>query len=213
MINSNLTLDNAFRIYKKQLDHLDAALAKIKEFPFTQYLHVGFDSGLAKEETFIYNLEYKLPFTLNDTQFIGTVVGTKKTLPEIKVPLEWVKEHLAIKNPKITLGFKLTYRSDKDQWSIKCSSAFAPLHCKEHYNTDYYVITDDDCSTLREVNKVIGYSANSRDRTSVARKSDDLGFYIKLFQMLLPFLMNDNIYGVRSILADAANTKVLNSLK
>lgn len=45
MINSNLTLDEAFRLHKKQLDHLDAALAKIKEFPFSQYLHVGFDSG------------------------------------------------------------------------------------------------------------------------------------------------------------------------
>ena len=213
MINSNLTLDEAFRLHKKQLDHLDAALAKIKEFPFSQYLHVGFDSGLTKATTFIYNLEYKLPFTLNDTQFIGTAVGVKRYLPDVKVPQEWVKEHLAFKNPKVTLGFKLTYRSDKDQWSIKCSQAFAPLHCKGHYNTDYYVITDDDCSTIREVNNVIGYGANSKDRTSVARKSDDVGFYIKLFQMLLPFLMNDNIYGVRSILSDAANTKALNSLK
>lgn len=213
MINTNLTLDEAFRLHKKQLDHLDAALAKIKEFPFSQYLHVGFDSGLAKATTFVYNLEYKLPFTLNDTQFIGTAVGTKKNLPDVKVSQEWVKEHLAIKNPKVTLGFKLTYRSDKDQWSIKCSSAFVPLHCKGHYDIDYYVMTDDDCSTIREVNKVIGYGANSKDRTSVARKSDDVGFYIKLFQVLLPFLMNDNIYGVRSILSDAANTKALNSLK
>lgn len=74
-------------------------------------------------------------------------------------------------------------------------------------------MTDDDCSTIQEVNKVIGYGANSKDRTSVARKSDDVGFYIKLFQVLLPFLMNDNIYGVRSILSDAVNTKALNSLK
>jgi len=44
-------------------------------------------------------------------------------------------------------------------------------------------------------------------------RSDDVGFYIKLFQMLLPFLMNDNLIGVRSILSDAANTKALNSLR
>lgn len=80
MINTNLTLDEAFRLHKKQLDHLDAALAKIKEFPFSQYLHVGFDSGLTKATTFVYNLEYKLPFTLNDTQFIGTAVGSKKKI-------------------------------------------------------------------------------------------------------------------------------------
>lgn len=213
MINTNLTIDEAFQIYKKQLDMLETAKSKIKEFPFQEYLHVGFDAGLAKEETFIYNLEYKLPFTLTDTQFVGTAVGAKRNLPDIKISQNWVKEHLAIKNPKISMGFKLTYRSDKNQWSIKCSQAYVPLHCKEHYNTDYYVTTDDDCSTIREVNKVIGYAANSKDRTSVARKSNDLGFYIRLFQVLIPFLMNDNLMATRSILSDATHTKLINSLK
>lgn len=212
MINTNLTIDEAFQIYKKQLDMLETAKSKIKEFPFQEYLHVGFDAGLAKEETFIYNLEYKLPFTLNDTQFIGTAVGAKRNLPDIKISQNWVKEHLAIKNPKISMGFKLTYRSDKNQWSIKCSQAYVPLHCKDHYG-DYYVTTDDDCSTIREVNKVIGYAANSKDRTSVARKSNDLGFYIRLFQVLIPFLMNDNLMATRSILSDASHTKLINSLK
>lgn len=212
MINTNLTIDEAFQIYKKQLDMLDIAKSKIKEFPFQEYLHVGFDAGLAKEETFIYNLEYKLPFTLNDTQFIGTAVGSKRNLPDIKIPQKWVKEHLAINNPKISMGFKLTYRSDKNQWSIKCSQAYVPLHCKDHY-TDYYVTTDDDCSTIREVNKVIGYGANSKDRTSVARKSNDLGFYIRLFQVLIPFMMADNLMATRSILSDATHTKLINSLK
>lgn len=213
MINTNLTIDEAFRIYKKQLDVLDAAKAKIKEFPFQEYLHVGFDAGLAKEETFVYNLEYKLPFTLNDTQFVGSAFGSKKNLPDVKVPQEWAREHLSIKNPKITMGFKLTYRSDKDQWSIKCSQAFVPLHCSEHYNTDYYVTSDDNYSTIREVNKVIGYGANSKDRTSVARKSDDLGFYIRLFQVLIPNMITDNLMATRSILSDATHTKLINSLK
>ena len=115
MINSSLTLDEAFRIHKKQLDHLDAALAKIKEFPLSQYLHVGFDSGLAKATTFIYNLEYKLPFTLNDTQFIGTAVGVKRYLPDVKVPQEWVKEHLAFKGgTSLSKCFDLIHRFSED---------------------------------------------------------------------------------------------------
>ena len=130
MINSSLTLDEAFRIRKKQLDHLDAALEKIKEFPFSQYLHVGFDSGLSKATTFIYNLEYCLPYTLNDTKFYGYKKDSKVN---IDVPMSWVKEHLFCKHPVVTLGFKLTYRSDKDQWSIKCSHVYVDTNLDELY--------------------------------------------------------------------------------
>ncbi len=209
MINSTLTLDEAFRIHKKQLDHLDAALAKIKEFPFSQYLHVGFDAGLAKATTFVYNLEYCLPYTLNDTRFYGYKKDSKVN---INVPTSWVKEHLFCKHPVVTLAFKLTYRSDKDQWSIKCSHVYATTTCKEKYN-DYSVAVLHDYSVVSEANKVIGWGGDARNKNAVNRKSDDVGFYIKLFQLLLPFLMNDNLMGVRSILADAANTKALNSLK
>ena len=209
MINTHLTLDEAFRIHKNQIDHLDAALEKIKEFPFSQYLHVGFDSGLAKPTTFVYNLEYSLPLTLNDTKFYGYKKDGKT---RIEVPTSWVKEHLLCKHPTVTLAFKLTYRSDKDQWSIKCSHVYASTTCKDKYN-DYSVSVDYDYSVASEANKVIGWGSDSRNKTAVSRKSDDVGFYIKLFQMLLPFLMNDNLMGVRSILADAANTKVINSLK
>lgn len=209
MINSSLTLDEAFRIHKKQLDHLDAALAKIKEFPLSQYLHVGFDSGLAKATTFVYNLEYKLPFNLNDTRFYGYKKDSKVN---IDVPTSWVKEHLFCKHPVITMAFKLTYRSDKDQWSIKCSHVYATTTCKDKYN-DYSVAVNHEYSTVSEANRVIGWGGDARNKSAVNRKSDDVGFYIKLFQMLLPFLMNDNLMGVRSILSDAANTKALNSLK
>ena len=208
MLNLNLSLDEAFRIHKKQLEHLDAALAKIKEFPFSQYLHVGFDSGLAKATTFIYNLEYCLPYTLNDTKFYGYM----KNADDIDVPTSWVKEHLFSKHPKVSLAFKLTYRSDKDQWSIKCSHVYASTVCKDKYN-GYSVGVKHDYSVASEANKVIGWGSDSRNKNAVSRKSDDIGFYIKLFQLLLPFLMNDNLMGVRSILADAANTKALNSLK
>lgn len=209
MINSTLSLDEAFRIHKKQLDHLDAALAKIKEFPFSQYLHVGFDSGLAKATTFVYNLEYCMPFRLNDTRFYGY---SKDTKININVPTSWVKDHLFTKHPVVTLAFKLTYRSDKDQWSIKCSHVYATTTCKEKYN-GYSVGCDHNYSVVTEANRVIGWGSDSRNKTAVSRKSDDVGFYIKLFQQLLPSLMNDNLMGVRSILADAANTKALNSLK
>lgn len=209
MINSNLTLDEAFRIHKKQLDHLDAALAKIKEFPLSQYLHVGFDSGLAKATTFVYNLEYCLPFTLNDTRFY---CYTKNSKINIDVPTSWVKEHLFCEHPVITLAFKLSYRSDKDQWSIKCSHVYATMTCKDKYN-GYSVVVNHEYSTVAEANRVIGWGGDSRNKNAVSRKSDDVGFYIKLFRMLLPFLMNDNLIGVRSILADAANIKALNSLK
>ena len=209
MINSSLTLDEAFRIHKKQLDHLDAALEKIKEFPLSQYLHVGFDSGLAKATTFVYNLEYSLPFNLNDTRFYGY---TKDSKVNIDVPTSWVKEHLLCKHPVITLAFKLSYRSDKDQWSIKCSHVYATTTCKDKYN-DYSVAVNHEYSTVAEANRVIGWGGDARNKNAVSRKSDDVGFYIKLFQMLLPFLMNDNLIGVRSILADAANTKALNSLR
>lgn len=208
MLNLSLSLDEAFRIHKKQLDHLDAALAKIKEFPFSQYLHVGFDAGLAKATTFIYNLEYCLPYTLNDTKFYGY----KKNSPDIDVPTSWVKDHLYSKHPKVSLAFKLTYRSDKDQWSIKCSHVYASTVCKDKYN-DYSVGVKHDYSVAGEANKVIGWGGDARNKNAVNRKSDDVGFYIKLFQVLLPFLMNDNLMGVRSILSDAANTKALNSLK
>ena len=209
MINSSLTLDEAFRIHKKQLDHLDAALAKIKEFPLSQYLHVGFDSGLAKATMFVYNLEYCLPFNLNDTRFYGY---TKDSKVNISVPTSWVKEHLFCKHPVVTLAFKLTYRSDKDQWSIKCSHVYATTTCKDKYN-DYSVACDHNYSVVAEANRVIGWGSDSRNKNAVSRKSDDVGFYIKLFQLLLPFLMNDNLMGVRSILSDAANTKALNSLR
>ena len=209
MINSNLTLDEAFRIHKKQLDHLDAALAKIKEFPLSHYLHVGFDSGLSKANTFVYNLEYCLPFNLNDTRFYGY---TKDPKINIDVPTSWVKEHLFCKHPVITLAFKLSYRSDKDQWSIKCSHVYATTTCKDKYN-GYSVAVNHDFSSVYEANRVIGWGGDARNKNAVSRKSDDVGFYIKLFQMLLPFLMNDNLIGVRSILADAANTKALNSLR
>lgn len=209
MINSTLTLDEAFRIHKKQLDHLDAALAKIKEFPFSQYLHVGFDAGLAKETTFVYNLEYNMPFSLNDTRFYGYNKDSKDT---ISVPTSWVKEHLLNKHPVVTLAFKLTYRSDKDQWSIKCSHVWASSVVKDKYN-GYSVAVNSDYSVVAEANRVIGWGGDARNKTAVSRKSDDVGFYIKLFQQLLPSLMNDNLMGVRSILADAANTKALNSLK
>ena len=209
MINSSLTLDEAFRIHKKQLDHLDAALEKIKEFPLSQYLHVGFDSGLAKATTFVYNLEYCLPFNLNDTRFYGYLKDSKVN---IDVPTSWVKEHLFTKHPVITLAFKLSYRSDKDQWSIKCSHVYATTGCKDKY-LGYSVNVNYEYSVASEANRVIGWGSNSRNKTAVSRKSDDVGFYIKLFQMLLPFLMNDNLMGVRSILSDAANTKALNSLR
>ena len=209
MINSSLTLDEAFRIHKKQLDHLDAALEKIKEFPLSQYLHVGFDSGLAKATTFVYNLEYSLPFNLNDTRFYGY---TKDSKVNIDVPTSWVKEHLFCKHPVITLAFKLSYRSDKDQWSIKCSHVYATTTCKDKYN-GYSVVVNHEYSTVYEANRVIGWGGDARNKNAVSRKSDDVGFYIKLFQMLLPFLMNDNLMGVRSILSDAANTKALNSLR
>jgi len=209
MINSSLTLDEAFRIHKKQLDHLDAALAKIKEFPLSQYLHVGFDSGLAKATTFVYNLEYCLPFNLNDTRFYGY---SKDSKVNIDVPTSWVKDHLFCKHPVITMAFKLTYRSDKDQWSIKCSHVYATTTCKDKYN-DYSVAVNHEYSTVAEANRVIGWGGDARNKSAVNRKSDDVGFYIKLFQMLLPFLMNDNLMGVRSILSDAANTKALNSLR
>ena len=209
MINSTLTLDEAFRIHKKQLEHLDAALEKIKEFPFSQYLHVGFDAGLAKATTFVYNLEYCLPYTLNDTKFYGYMKDSKVY---IDVPTSWVKEHLFCKRPVVTLGFKLSYRSDKDQWSIKCSHVYATTTCKDKYN-GYSVGVNLDYSVVSEANKVIGWGGDARNKNAVNRKSDDVGFYIKLFQLLLPFLMNDNLMGVRSILSDAANTKALNSLK
>lgn len=209
MINSTLTLDEAFRIHKKQLDHLDAALEKIKEFPLSQYLHVGFDAGLAKATTFVYNLKYCLPFTLNDTRFYGYLKYSKVN---IDVPTSWVKDHLFCKHPVVTLAFKLTYHSDKDQWSIKCSHVYATTTCKDKYN-DYSVAVNHDFSSVAEANRVIGRGSGARNKNAVSRKSDDVGFYIKLFQMLLPFLMNDNIFGVRSILSDAVNTKALNSLK
>lgn len=209
MINSSLTLDEAFRIHKKQLDHLDAALAKIKEFPLSQYLHVGFDSGLAKATTFVYNLEYCLPYSLRDTRFYGY---TKDPKDRIEVPTSWAKEHLICKHPTVTLDFKLTYSSDKDQWSIKCSHVYASTCCKDKY-LGYSVNVNHDYSVATEANRVIGWGSNSRNKTAVSRKSDDIGFYIKLFQQLLPFLMDDNLMGVRSILSDAANTKALNSLK
>lgn len=209
MINTHLTLDEAFQIHKNQMDHLDAALAKIKEFPFSQYLHVGFDSGLAKPTTFVYNLEYSLPLNLNDTRFYGYKKDSKVN---INVPTSWVKEHLLCKHPTVSLAFKLTYRSDKDQWSIKCSHVYASTTCKDKYK-DHTVSVMYEYSVAAEANKVIGWGGDARNKTAVNRKSDDVGFYIKLFQMLLPFLMNDNLMGVRSILADAANTKVLNSLK
>lgn len=208
MINTHLTLDEAFRIHKQQLNHLDAALEKIKEFPLSQYLHVGFDSGLAKATTFVYNLEYSLPFNLNDTRFYGYM----KNSNNIDVPTSWAKEHLLCKHPIVSLAFKLTYRSDKDQWSIKCSHVYASTVCKDKYN-GYSVSVKHDYSVATEANRVIGWGSDSRNKTAVSRKSDDVGFYIKLFQMLLPPLMNDNLMGVRSILADAANTKALNSLK
>lgn len=209
MINTHLTLDEAFQIHKQQLNHLDAALEKIKEFPLSQYLHVGFDSGLAKATTFIYNLEYSLPLNLNDTRFYGYM---KNSNVNIDVPTSWAKEHLLCKHPTVTLAFKLTYRSDKDQWSIKCSHVYASTVCKDKYN-GYSVSVKHEYSVANEANRVIGWGSDSRNKTAVSRKSDDVGFYIKLFQMLLPHLMNDNLMGVRSILADAANTKALNSLK
>ena len=209
MINSSLTLDEAFRIHKKQLDHLDAALAKIKEFPFSQYLHVGFDAGLTKPTTFVYNLEYSLPLNLNDTRFYGYKKDSKT---RITVPTSWVKEHLFCKHPIVKLAFKLTYCSDKDQWSIKCEHVYATTVCKDKYN-DYSVGVNQDYSVTTEANKVIGWRGDARNKNAVNRKSNDVDFYIKLFQLLLPFLMNDNLMGVRSILSDAANTKALNSLK
>jgi hypothetical protein len=110
------------------------------------------------------------------------------------------------------MAFKLTYRSDKDQWSIKCSHVYATTTCKDKYN-DYSVAVNHEYSTVAEANRVIGWGGDARNKSAVNRKSDDVGFYIKLFQQLLPFLMDDNLMGVRSILSDAANTKALNSLK
>lgn len=212
MINEHMTIDEAFQEYRSQFDFLETAKEKIKQFPFQEYLHVGFDAGLAKSHEYVYNMEYILPFELKDTRFVGEYrpVGSPAYI-KIDVPTEWARMHQATEHPYIKLPFRLTYRTDKKRWSIKCSAAYGPLTCSGKYQDKYRVFVNTDYSTVQEVNKVL--RGNSRQKAAVSRKSDDLDFYIRLFLVMLPFLMKDELYAVKSILSDAETTKAINTLK
>lgn len=212
MINEHMTIDEAFQAYRSQFDFLETAKEKIKQFPFQEYLHVGFDTGLAKSHEYVYNMEYILPFELKETRFVGEYkpAGASSYI-KIDVPTEWARIHQATKHPYIKLPFRLTYRTDKKRWSIKCSSAYGPLLCSGKYQDKYRVFVNTDYSTMQEVNKVL--RGNSRQKAAVSRKSDDLDFYIRLFLVMLPFLMKDELYAVKSILADAETAKAINMLK
>ncbi len=212
MVNEHMTIDEAFQAYRSQFDFLETAKEKIKQFPFQEYLHVGFDTGLAKSHEYVYNMEYILPFELKDTRFEGEYkpAGSSAYI-KIDVPTEWARIHQAAEHPYIKLPFRLTYRTDKKRWSIKCSAAYGPLSCSSKYQDKYRVSVNTDYSTVQEANRVL--SGNSRQRAAVSRKSDDLDFYIRLFQVMLPFLMKDELYSVKSILSDAEMTKAINTLK
>ena len=212
MINEHMTIDEAFQAYRTQFDFLETAKEKIKQFPFQEYLHVGFDAGLAKSHEYVYNLEYLLPFELKETRFVGEYKPEgSPTYIKIDVPTEWAKAHQATEHPYIKLSFRLTYRTDKKRWGIKCSEAYGPLLCSSKYQDKYRVFVNTDYSTMREVNKVL--RGDARQKTAVSRKSADLDFYIRLFQVMLPFLMNDELYAVKSILSDAEMSKAINMLK
>lgn len=212
MINERMTIDEAFQAYRSQFDFLETAKEKIKQFPFQEYLHVGFDAGLAKSHEYVYNMEYILPFELKETRFVGEYKPEgSPTYIKIDVPTEWARIHQAADQPYIKLPFRLTYRTDKKRWSIKCSAAYGPLSCSSKYQDKYRVFVNSDYSIMREANRVL--SGDSRQKAAVSRKSDDLDFYIRLFQVMLPFLMKDELYAVKSILADAEMTKAINMLK
>lgn len=218
MINDHLSIDDAFQIMKDQLEFLGTAREIIKRFPNQEYLHIGFDAGKLKSKEYVYNLEYKLPVHIINTKFKGQVVEKKtyKVIEEIVIPTEEVAEMLEdeLRRRRTTIDFRLTYRPDKKTWGIKCGSANVPLGWfSVVYKDKYRVVVDEQYSIQKELSKVIGWSADRKNRNAVARKSNDIDFYINMFAELIPALLNDDVYAVRKVLTTAADSKAINSLR
>jgi hypothetical protein len=81
------------------------------------------------------------------------------------------------------------------------------------YKDKYRLVVDEQYSIQKELSKVIGWSADRRSRSAIARKSNDIDFYIDMFSELIPAVLNDDVYAVRKALTNAADSKAINLLK
>ena len=224
MINAKMTIDQAFDENAKLFSYYERARKIIKEFPFQEYLHIGFGAGALKSNELTFNLEYSFVPTYCETKFKGYFQDQDtKQWYYTDVPYEWIND--AVKAQPVLIDFQLKYRIDKDEWTIKPKCACMPsyinrkTYCKMErgkpikYNVRMVIQPkgEDDC-IYNAVQKLIGYSAECKATNSVARKTNDLSFFKNLYARLIPAIKKDSLFEVLQLVQDAKNDRAIKIL-
>lgn len=224
MINDKMTIDQAFDENAKLFQYYEHARKVIKEFPFQEYLHIGFGAGALKSNELTFNLEYNFVPTYCETKFKG-YYQDKETNQwyYTDVPYEWVNE--ALKHHSVLVDFQLKYRIDKDEWTIKPKYVCMPSYINrkvyrkmEHgrlieYNVKMAIQQDGEADCIyNAVQKLIGYSAKRKATNSVARKTNDLSFFKNLYARLIPAIKKDSLFEVLQLVQDAKNNRAIKIL-
>ena len=220
MINTKMSIDEAFEENTKQYQLYEMARQLIKTFPHNELLHVGFNAGRIKSNELSFNLEYSFPVTYSQTKFKGTHVDKDtKVVTETDVPYEWI--NVEAKHSPNLIDFTLKYRIDKDEWTIKpkCFSSNLYIY-RRHYrkmiNGKQYEFSVDmetpEDGIYKTVQELIGWSAKCKAKNSVARKTTDLDFFKNLFDRLIPAIQNDDRYAVLRLAEDARNNRAIKIL-
>lgn len=224
MINANMTIDQAFDENAKLFQYYEHARKIIKEFPFQEYLHVGFGAGALKSNELTFNLEYSFVPTYSETKFRGSFQDENtKQWYYTDVPYEWVND--AVKAQPNLIDFQLKYRIDKDEWTIKPKYACMPSYINRktyrkmergkliEYNVRMIIQPkgEDDC-IYNAVQNLIGYSAESKATNAVARKTNDISFFKNLYARLIPAIKKDSLFEVLQLVQDAKNNRAIKIL-
>lgn len=224
MINAKMTIDQAFDENAKLFQHYEKARKIIKEFPFQEYLHIGFGAGALKSNELTFNLEYSFLPTYCETPFRGYYQDkdTKQWF-YTEVPYEWIND--AVKNQPTLIDFQLKYRIDKDEWTIKPKYVSMPSYINRkvfrkmegkrliEYNVRMVIQKDceDDC-IYNAVQKLVGYAAECKASNAVARKTNDLSFFKNLYTRLIPAIKKDSLFEVLQLVQDAKNNRAIKIL-
>ena len=224
MINASMTIDQAFDENAKLFQYYEQARKIIKEFPFQEYLHVGFGAGALKSNELTFNLEYSFVPTYCETQFKGYFQDKDtKQWYYTAVPYEWIND--VIKSQPTLIDFQLKYRIDKDEWTIKPKCVCMPSYINRKvfhkmegkrlidYNVKMVIQKDgeDDC-IYNAVQKLIGYSAKCKAANAVARKTNDISFFKNLYTRLIPAIKKDSLFEVLQLVQDAKNNRAIKIL-
>ena len=224
MINATMTIDQAFDENAKLFQYYENARKIIKEFPFQEYLHVGFGAGAIKSNELTFNLEYSFVPTYCETKFTGYFQDKDtKQWYYTDVPYEWVNN--AVKLQPTLVDFQLKYRIDKDEWTIKQKCVCMPSYInRKTYRKmergrmiDYSVRMviqkdgEDDC-IYNAVQNMLGYKAECKATNAVARKTNDISFFKNLYTRLIPALKKDSLFEVLQLVQDAKNNRAIKIL-